>query len=222
MHASLHVWRMHAKPSVMPEGISAGGRSLQLSRDTAAGEGGSDSQRKDGQTPKRLSRLGRHPGTFLSSCRLLSRAQYQALAVEEHHPTFVLGLQGHCAYCSANLLPVLCVLLVTLYSQQGTLLILLRHVYSCRLAGASAAGLDGSAASAEGHSMSKGIGSPRFSVLRVHLQQAASHHQRGGDASNSSSSSSSIAKDPIWRPMQSSVPRSARPLGSGISAGMPC
>ena len=66
--------------------------------------------------------------------------------------------------------------------------------------------------------MSNSIGSPRFSVLRAHLQQAASHHQRGGDASSSSSSSSSSsgAKDPIWRPMQSSVPRSTRPLGSGI------
>ena len=61
--------------------------------------------------------------------------------------------------------------------------------------------------------MSTSIGSPRFGVLMAHLQQAASHHQRGVDASSSSSSN---ARDPRWRPMQSSVPRSTRPLGSGI------
>ena len=112
LHTCLHVW--HGKPSVMLERISAGGRSLQLSQDTAAGKNGSGSQRKDGHTPKRLSRLGRHPGTFASSCRLPARGQYKALVIEEHQSTFVLGLQGHCAYCSAELLPVLFLLLVTL------------------------------------------------------------------------------------------------------------
>ena len=84
MHACLHVRQMHAKASVMLERISAGGRRLQLSQDTAAEESGSGSQRKDGQTPKRLSRLGRPPGIFPSSSELLARGQCKALAVEQH------------------------------------------------------------------------------------------------------------------------------------------
>ena len=88
MHACLHVRQTHAKPSAMLERISAGGRSLRLSQDTAAEESGSGSQRKDGQTPKRLSRLGRPPGIFPSSCDLLARGQCKVLAVEQHQPTF--------------------------------------------------------------------------------------------------------------------------------------
>ena len=80
-------------PDVMPKCIFAGGRGLHLSQDTAAEQTGSGSQRKEGQAPTRLSRLGRLPGTLPYTRRLLVGCQHKALPVAYHRPTFMLGLQ---------------------------------------------------------------------------------------------------------------------------------
>lgn len=83
-------------------------------------------------------------------------------------------------------------------------------------AGISEAGQDASADAAGDRSQQRAVESPRFSVLRAHLQGLALRKPEQ-DASSSSS-----ARSAAWRPMQSSVPRPQRSIGSGDSPAPIC
>lgn len=80
-------------------------------------------------------------------------------------------------------------------------------------AGAMEASLEGSAHAAQDGHQPRMVESPRFSVLRAHLQGLA---LRKPDM-NGNSSSGGGANGAAWRPMQSSVPRPQRPAGSGAA-----
>ena len=79
-------------------------------------------------------------------------------------------------------------------------------------AGVTEASLGASAGAARDVPQPRAIESPRFSVLRAHLQGLVLG-KPGQDGPNSSSG----AKGAAWRPMQSSVPRPQRPAGSGAA-----
>ena len=75
--------------------------------------------------------------------------------------------------------------------------------------GISEAGQDASADAAGDRSHQPVVESPRFSVLRAHLQGLALRKPV------QIASSSSSARSAAWQPMQSSVPRPQRSIGSG-------
>ena len=81
-------------------------------------------------------------------------------------------------------------------------------------AGVTEASLEASAGAPRGVQQPRGIESPRFSVLRAHLQGLVLGKPGQGGPTTSSSSA---AKGAAWRPMQSSVPRPQRPAGSGVA-----
>ena len=80
-------------------------------------------------------------------------------------------------------------------------------------AGVTEASLEASAGAARDVPQLRVIESPRFSVLRAHLQGLV----LGKPGQDGPSSSSNGAKGAAWRPMQSSVPRPQRPAGSGAA-----
>ena len=83
-------------------------------------------------------------------------------------------------------------------------------------AGISEAGQDASADAAGDRSQQQAWESPRFSVLRAHLQGLALRKPEQM-VSNSSSAGSTA-----WQPMQSSVPRPQQLIGSGDPPAPTC